>query len=194
MPPWLGMQQPASQHAMSASQGFSDTPLMGLPAWWLLQGVKLVFYDSVADILLLEIPEPIPDKFKPYLMGFDASVGAVPQRAVSIHHPNGGLKRISYANDRWGDGHCPYAAVLAGLVLGEVCLIRAALLPCSGSVSTSFTAYTFPPEEIQPTDATHFQASALARVADETVCMHACLRTSADSCKHANPVLLATIW
>ena len=65
-----------------------------------MQGVRLVFYDSIADILLLEIPEPIPDKFQPYLMGFDASVDAVPKHAVSIHHPNGGVKRISYANDR----------------------------------------------------------------------------------------------
>ena len=65
-----------------------------------VQGVKLVFYDSVADILLLEIPETIPDRFNPYQLGYAASLSAVPKRAVGIHHPNGGLKRISYANAR----------------------------------------------------------------------------------------------
>ena len=59
-----------------------------------------MFYDSVADVLLLEVPETIPDKFRSYRLGYDASVAAVPARAVSIHHPNGNVKRISYANDR----------------------------------------------------------------------------------------------
>ena len=62
--------------------------------------MRLVFYDSKADILLLSITATIPDKFKPYLMGYDASVDAVPERAVGIHHPNGSVKRISYANHR----------------------------------------------------------------------------------------------
>ena len=65
-----------------------------------LQGVRLMFYDSKADVLLLMITATIPDKFKPYLLGFDASVDAVPTQAVGIHHPNGNVKRISYANDR----------------------------------------------------------------------------------------------
>ena len=66
----------------------------------LLQGVKLVFYDSKADVLLLDVTATIPDKFRPYLLGFDASPDALPDRAVGIHHPNGNVKRISYANDR----------------------------------------------------------------------------------------------
>ena len=65
-----------------------------------LQGVKLVFYDSKADVLLLGITATIPDKFTPYLLGFDASPDKGPQRAIGIHHPNGNVKRISYANNR----------------------------------------------------------------------------------------------
>jgi hypothetical protein len=65
-----------------------------------LQGVKLVFYDSRADVLLLEITATIPDKFNPYLLGFDASPSRVPRRAIAIHHPSGNVKRISYANNR----------------------------------------------------------------------------------------------
>jgi hypothetical protein len=63
--------------------------------------VKLTFYDSKADILLLEMTSTIPDKFKPYKLGYDGSVDAVPTAAVGIHHPNGNIKRISYANERW---------------------------------------------------------------------------------------------
>ena len=62
--------------------------------------MRLTFYDSKADVLLLELTATIPDKFKPYLLGFDASEDAVPRRAIGIHHPNGSVKRISYANDR----------------------------------------------------------------------------------------------
>lgn len=63
-----------------------------------LQGTKLLFYDSKADVLLLDIPESIPDHFHAYKVGFDAAE-EVPNRAVAIHHPAGNIKRISYAND-----------------------------------------------------------------------------------------------
>jgi len=63
------------------------------------QGLRLSFYDSKADILLLEISATIPDAFTPYKLGYDASENAVPKRAVGIHHPNGNFKRISYANN-----------------------------------------------------------------------------------------------
>ena len=65
-----------------------------------LQGVKLLFYDSKADILLLGISATIPDRFNPYLLGFDGSNATVPKRAVGIHHPHGNFKHISYANTR----------------------------------------------------------------------------------------------
>ncbi|CAK0770461.1 hypothetical protein CVIRNUC_003769 [Coccomyxa viridis] len=63
-----------------------------------IQGTKLLFYDSKADVLLLDIPESIPDHFHAYKVGFDAAE-EVPNRAVAIHHPAGNIKRISYAND-----------------------------------------------------------------------------------------------
>lgn len=64
--------------------------------WW-EQGTKLVFYDSHSDVLLLEIPNSIPDKYGAYKIGFDAAA-ETPNRAVAIHHPAGNIKRISYAN------------------------------------------------------------------------------------------------
>ena len=63
-----------------------------------MQGTKLVFYDSKADVLLLDIPESIPDRFHAYKIGFDAAEEK-PSRAVVIHHPHGNIARISYAND-----------------------------------------------------------------------------------------------
>lgn len=65
--------------------------------WDFGQGTKLLFYDSKSDVLLLDIPNTIPDNFQAYKVGFDASED-VPSRAVSIHHPGGNIKRISYAN------------------------------------------------------------------------------------------------
>ncbi|CAL8468064.1 g7603 [Coccomyxa elongata] len=67
------------------------------PISQVIQGTKLLFYDSKADVLLLDIPNAIPDNFQAYKLGFDAS-DAVPSRAVTIHHPAGNIKRISYAN------------------------------------------------------------------------------------------------
>lgn len=64
------------------------------------QGLRLSFYDSKADILLLEVAATIPDAFKPYKLGYNGLESAVPKRAVGIHHPNGNFKRISYANSR----------------------------------------------------------------------------------------------
>ena len=58
-----------------------------------MQGVRLKFYDSKADVLLLSLPYPVPDRFKHYRLGFDASPShSVPSRAVIIHHPNGNFK------------------------------------------------------------------------------------------------------
>ncbi len=62
-----------------------------------MQGTKLLFYDSHADVLLLDIPGSVPDHFNGYKIGFDAA-DATPNRAVAIHHPAGNIKRISYAN------------------------------------------------------------------------------------------------
>ncbi|CAL8463641.1 g3175 [Coccomyxa elongata] len=63
-----------------------------------IQGLRLAFYDSKADILLLEVAATIPDAFKPYKLGYNGMESAIPKRAIGIHHPNGNFKRISYAN------------------------------------------------------------------------------------------------
>ena len=63
----------------------------------LLQGTKLLFYDSKSDVLLLDIAESIPDHFNAFKVGLDGAEKA-PARAVVIHHPAGNIKRISYAN------------------------------------------------------------------------------------------------
>ena len=49
-------------------------------------------------MLLLDIPGQVPSSFKTFRVGYDATA-APPRRAVGIHHPNGNVKRISYAND-----------------------------------------------------------------------------------------------
>lgn len=49
-------------------------------------------------MLLLDIPGQVPSSFKTFRVGYDATA-VPPRRAVGIHHPNGNVKRISYAND-----------------------------------------------------------------------------------------------
>ncbi|CAL8467108.1 g6644 [Coccomyxa elongata] len=60
----------------------------------LIQGVTLSFYDSTADVLLMTIPNLIPDHFNAYVLGFDAS-DSVPDQAIAIHHPSGAPAAIS---------------------------------------------------------------------------------------------------
>ncbi|KAK9836963.1 hypothetical protein WJX81_003021 [Elliptochloris bilobata] len=62
-----------------------------------LQGVRLVYYNSRANLLLLEISD-IPFSYQPVYMGFDSTLNFVPTAAVTIQQPNGNIKRISYAN------------------------------------------------------------------------------------------------
>jgi hypothetical protein len=81
-----------------------------------MQGVRLRFYDSSADILLLEVPGVIPDAVEPFRLGYDASTDAIPKRAVGIHHPNGDIARISYANARCACSELPF---LGGILLAS---------------------------------------------------------------------------
>jgi len=60
-----------------------------------VQGVRLAYYNFESDVLLLTIPNVIPDHFKTYGLGFDASPSAVPKQAVGIHHPGGVPTAIS---------------------------------------------------------------------------------------------------
>ena len=66
------------------------------------QGARLLFYDSRSDVLLLDVPGQLPNSFNSYRIGYDATAGLVPSRAVCIHHPSGNVKRISYANHTCG--------------------------------------------------------------------------------------------
>ena len=66
------------------------------------QGARLLFYDSRSDVLLLDVPGQLPNSFNSYRIGYDATAGLVPRRAVCIHHPSGNVKRISYANNTCG--------------------------------------------------------------------------------------------
>lgn len=72
----------------------------------LVQGVTLSFYDSTADVLLMTIPNLIPDHFNAYVLGFDAS-DTVPDQAIAIHHPSGAPAAISTVQGRFATLHFP---------------------------------------------------------------------------------------
>lgn len=127
--------------------------LLAPPATQLMQGARLRFYDSAADVLLLGLPYPVPDRFKHYRLGYDASPGAVGLKggAYTIHHPRGNFKRVSFINDTSrpppaGPDPANETAVLAA---------RARTGVDWGGIRTAFTARPFPAGEVQPTDATH---------------------------------------
>ena len=60
-----------------------------MPVHHSMQGVRLAYYNFASDVLLLTIPNVIPDHFRAYELGFDASPHAVPEHAIGIHHPGG---------------------------------------------------------------------------------------------------------
>jgi len=53
--------------------------------------------DNQLDFSLLKLSEKVPDTFLPYYAGWDLSNSAV-NKSVSIHHPDGDTKKISFAN------------------------------------------------------------------------------------------------
>ncbi|CAK0735575.1 hypothetical protein CVIRNUC_000603 [Coccomyxa viridis] len=71
--------------------GWSPIP----PIHDVIQGVRLAYYNFESDVLLLTIPNVIPDHFRAYELGFDASSHAVPEHAIGIHHPGGVPTAIS---------------------------------------------------------------------------------------------------
>ena len=88
----------------------------------MLQGTKLLFYDSHSDVLLLDIPGSIPDRFHAYSLGFDAR-DATPARALAIHHPAGNIKRISYANTSCAPPHrSQFDSHCIALQMASICL------------------------------------------------------------------------
>jgi hypothetical protein len=54
--------------------------------------------DTGSDYVLLEMEDEIPDSWNPFYAGWDAT-GATPNSGVSIHHPNGDVKKISTSED-----------------------------------------------------------------------------------------------
>lgn len=54
--------------------------------------------DSGSDYVLLELEDDVPDNWNPFYAGWDAT-GSTPNDGVSIHHPNGDVKKISTSED-----------------------------------------------------------------------------------------------
>ena len=134
--------------------------LLAPPATQLMQGARLRFYDSHADILLLGLPYPVPDRFKHYRLGFDASPAGdrTPRGAYVIHHPRGNFKRVSFVNATAADPAGPAPPDPANET--AVAAARADHPGHDwGGLRTAFTARPFPTGEVQPTDATHVEVS-----------------------------------
>jgi PKD repeat protein len=62
-----------------------------------LSGAKLLTTGDKSDFTLIEFDETPPPSYQPYYAGWDR--GSSPQIAVSIHHPEGFLKKISFEDD-----------------------------------------------------------------------------------------------
>ncbi|MDA3817932.1 MAG: trypsin-like peptidase domain-containing protein, partial [Prolixibacteraceae bacterium] len=62
-----------------------------------LSGAKLLTTGDESDFTLIEFDETPPPSYQPYYAGWDR--GSSPEIAVSIHHPEGFLKKISFEDD-----------------------------------------------------------------------------------------------
>ncbi len=62
--------------------------------------MSLSFYDSAADVLLMAIPNLIPNNFHTFVLGFNASDLDIPEEAIAIHHPGGAPAAISTVQGR----------------------------------------------------------------------------------------------
>lgn len=63
-----------------------------------VQGSTLVSASSSADWRYVQITESIPASYGVYYAGWNRS-GTVPTNTTTIHHPNGGVKKISFDNN-----------------------------------------------------------------------------------------------
>ena len=61
-----------------------------------LQGSIVQFFDYETDIAVVELTSDIPASFEPYFAGWDARPKLNVAQAVSIHHPSGDPKKISF--------------------------------------------------------------------------------------------------
>jgi len=63
-----------------------------------VQGSTQLAGDSGKDFRLVRITETIPAAYAPYYLGWDSS-GVAPASTVTIHHPAGDVKKISFDNN-----------------------------------------------------------------------------------------------
>lgn len=63
-----------------------------------VQGAINLVTDQFVDYRFIELVEPIPAAYEPYFAGWDRS-GAIPTNTVTIHHPGGSPKKISFDDD-----------------------------------------------------------------------------------------------
>ena len=70
----------------------------GAPTSSTVQGSVQLATSSGIDYRLVRITPSIPASYDPYWAGWDRS-GAFPTNTVTVHHPNGGPKKISFDND-----------------------------------------------------------------------------------------------
>jgi hypothetical protein len=68
------------------------------PTGFSLQGAQVLAESSTLDLQLGRILTTIPSTYEPYLAGWDRT-GSTPASTVTIHHPNGGPKKISFDDD-----------------------------------------------------------------------------------------------
>ncbi|MCZ6597337.1 MAG: IPT/TIG domain-containing protein, partial [Planctomycetota bacterium] len=70
----------------------------GAPTGNTVQGSVQLATSSSIDYRLVRITEAIPDSYEPYYAGWDRS-GSFPANTVTVHHPGGGPKKISFDFD-----------------------------------------------------------------------------------------------
>ena len=63
-----------------------------------VQGSTQLAASSPLDFRLVKITSPIPLSYAPYFLGWNHS-GIAPPSTVTIHHPDGDVKKISFDND-----------------------------------------------------------------------------------------------
>ncbi len=68
------------------------------PASKTLSGSDLLVTQENLDFTLVRIREMPPPSYRPWYAGWDRSAG-IPESSVSIHHPNGDIKKLAIDND-----------------------------------------------------------------------------------------------
>lgn len=61
-----------------------------------IQGLIVAFSDEQSDTMVLKLKNPIPQEYRPYLLGWDASGSSLaPSGSGTVHHPLGDLKKAA---------------------------------------------------------------------------------------------------